>query len=130
VECVNDGGNDHGPNSEKRGSDEHCQFHVSIAIDGSRTIEKSGWPVERQVKRFLIKTLDGRELIVYGENSHTAALKLIGQKLYTLKGMVSPASIVSVAYVGNWIGCQIENDPLQVSCVDNQYEFAALKKSK
>jgi hypothetical protein len=82
------------------------------------------------VKRFLIKTLDGRELIVYGENAHVVALKLVGQKLYTLKGMVPTAPIASISYAGNWVGCQIENDPLAMICIDNQYEFAALKKAK
>jgi hypothetical protein len=80
------------------------------------------------MKRWLIKTSDGRELIVYAETGESAKRKLDGQKLYTLKGMVSPAAVISVEHVGDWEDGQLKNDKLTVNCVDNQYEFAALKK--
>ena len=80
------------------------------------------------MKRFLIKTLDGRELIVYATDQNAARRKLVGQKLWTLTRMVDPAAVVSVEHVGDWENGQLKNDKLTVNCVDNQYEFAALRK--
>jgi hypothetical protein len=79
------------------------------------------------VKRFLIKTVDGRELIVYATDQNAARRKLVGQKLWTLTRMVDPAAVVSVEHVGDWDG-GLKNDTLTVNCIDNQYEFAALKR--
>ena len=77
------------------------------------------------MKRFLIKTFDGRELLVYATDRNSAIRKLKGQKLWTLTKMVDPAAVVSAEYVGDWENGQLINDkanddvhrqPIRIRC--------------